>query len=289
MSNNKCPNLIKIIQSNFHKLSKGQKIIADYIINNYDKAAFMTAASLGEVLNISESTIVRFANSLGYSGYRELQKELQELIKHKLTTVQRITLNDYSNKENALSKVMEKDIDNVKKTIQEIDIKSFNKAIDLILKSRHIYIIGLRSSAFLSGYLSFYLNFIFDNVKLVTEGPNDVFEQLIMADKDDVVIGITYPRYSRRTLEAIDLVKSKGCSIISITDSLLSPAAHRADVSLIARSDMISFVDSLVVPMSLINALIVSLGARKRDDITNYFEDLELIWKKYNVYDENNI
>ena len=249
----------------------------------------MTAANLGEVLNISESTIVRFANSLGYSGYRELQKELQELIKHKLTTVQRITLNDYSNKENALSKVMEKDIDNVKKTIQEIDIKSFNKAIDLILQSRHIYIIGLRSSAFLSGYLSFYLNFIFDNVKLVTEGPNDVFEQLIMAGKDDVVIGITYPRYSRRTLEAIDLVKSKGCSIISITDSLLSPAAHRADISLIARSDMISFVDSLVAPMSLINALIVSLGARKRDDITNYFEDLELIWKKYNVYDENNI
>ncbi len=289
MSNNKSPNLIKIIQSNFHKLSKGQKIIADYIINNYDKAAFMTAANLGEVLNISESTIVRFANSLGYSGYRELQKELQELIKHKLTTVQRITLNDYSNKENALSKVMEKDIDNVKKTIQEIDIKSFNKAIDLILKSRHIYIIGLRSSAFLSGYLSFYLNFIFDNVKLITEGPNDVFEQLIMAGKDDVVIGITYPRYSRRTLEAIDLVKSKGCSIISITDSLLSPAAHRADVSLIARSDMISFVDSLVAPMSLINALIVSLGARKQDDITNYFEDLELIWKKYNVYDENNI
>lgn len=289
MSNDKSPNLIKIIQGNFHKLSKGQKIIADYIINNYDKAAFMTAASLGEVLNISESTIVRFANSLGYSGYRELQKELQELIKHKLTTVQRLTLNDYSNKENALSKVMEKDIDNIKKTIQEIDIKSFNRAIDLILKSRHIYIIGLRSSAFLSGYLAFYLNFIFGNVKLVTEGPNDVFEQLIMADKEDVVIGITYPRYSRRTLEAIDFAKSKGCSIISITDSLLSPAAHRADVSLIARSDMISFVDSLVAPMSLINAFIVSLGVRKREDITNYFEDLEMIWKKYNVYDENNI
>lgn len=289
MSNDKSPNLIRIIQSNFHKLSKGQRIIADYIINNYDKAAFMTAASLGEVLNISESTIVRFANSIGYTGYKELQKELQELIKHKLTTVQRLSLNDYSNKENALSKVMEKDIDNIKKTIGEIEIKGFSKAIDLILKSRHIYIIGLRSSGFLSGYLAFYLNFIFDNVKLVTEGPNDVFEQLNMASKDDVVIGITYPRYSRRTIEAIDLVKDKNCSIISITDSHISPAAQRADVSLIARSDMISFVDSLVAPMSLINALIVSLGARKKEDITNYFEDLEVIWKKYNVYEDNNI
>lgn len=286
MSNDTNPNLIENIKSNFHRLSKGQRIIADYIINNYDKAAFMTAASLGEVLSISESTIVRFANSLGYSGYRELQKELQELIKHKLTTVQRLSLSDFSKNGNALNKVMERDIDNIKKTIQELDVENFNKAIDLVLKSRNTYIVGLRSSTFLAGYLSFYLNFIFNNVKLVSEGANDVFEQLIMAGKDDILIVITYPRYSRRTLEAIDYAKSKGCSIISITDSHLSPAAQKADVTLIAMSDMISFVDSLVAPMSLLNALIVTLGSRKGKVIENYFEDLEIIWEKYNVYED---
>lgn len=281
-------NLIKTIQKSFTRLSKGQKIIAEYIIHNYDKAAFMTAASLGQTLDVSESTVVRFAYSLGYSGYKELQRELQELIKNKLTTVQRLSLtDDYSNNEHALINVMEKDIDNIKKTIHEIDSVNFKKAIKLILKSKQVYIIGLRSSSFLSGYLTFYLNFLLSNVKHVTAGPNDVFEQLVNADKEDVVIAITYPRYSRRTLEAMDYVKGKGCTIISITDSLISPAAHKADVSLIAQSDMISFVDSLVAPMSLINSFIIAIAIEKKNDLTNYFEELENIWKKYDVYESN--
>lgn len=281
-------NLIKTIQKSFAKLSKGQKIIAEYIIHNYDKAAFMTAAALGDTLGVSESTVVRFAYSLGYSGYKELQRELQELIKNKLTTVQRLSLtDDYSNKEQALINVMEKDIDNIKKTIHEIDSINFQKAIKFILKAKQVYIIGLRSSSFLSGYLTFYLNFLLANVKHVTAGPNDVFEQLVNADKDDVVIAITYPRYSRRTLEAMDYVKDKGCTIISITDSLISPAAHKADVSLIAQSDMISFVDSLVAPMSLINSFIIAIAIEKKDDLKNYFEELESIWKKYDVYESN--
>lgn len=288
MNNN--PNLIKTIQNNFNRLSKGHKIIAEFIINNYDKAAFMTAATLGSNLNISESTVVRFADTLGYSGYRELQKELQELIKNKLTTVQRLSLPDgYSNIENDLSKVMESDIENIKKTITELDMISLHKATDLMIKGKQLYIIGLRSSTFLAGYLTFYLNFFFDNVKLVTAGPNDIFEQLIKVEKEDVVIGITFPRYSKKTLEALDYAKGKGCPIICITDSLISPAAHISDVSLIAKSDMISFVDSLVAPMSLINAIIIALGIEKRKDISNYFEDLESIWKTYKVYDENNI
>lgn len=281
--------LIKNIQNNFNNLSKGQKLIAEFIINNYDKAAFMTAATLGQTVNVSESTVVRFANTLGYDGYRELQKELQELIKNKLTTVQRLTMtNEYSNKENALKKTMEKDMENIDKTINEIGHKSFQDAIELILNAKNIYILGLRSSAFLAGYLGFYLSFLIKDVKVITSGPNDVFEQLLKADSKDLMIGISYPRYSRRTLEALDFCKEKGCKIISITDSLISPAAKYADISLIASSDMLSFVDSLVAPMSLINALIVSIGIEKKNDITSTFEDLENIWKKYNVYDVNN-
>lgn len=281
--------LIKNIQNNFNNLSKGQKLIAEFIINNYDKAAFMTASTLGQTVNVSESTVVRFANTLGYDGYRELQKELQELIKNKLTTVQRLTMtNEYSNKENALKKTMEKDMENIDKTINEIGHKSFQDAIELILNAKNIYILGLRSSAFLAGYLGFYLSFLIKDVKVITSGPNDVFEQLLKADSKDLMIGISYPRYSRRTLEALDFCKEKGCKIISITDSLISPAAKYADISLIASSDMLSFVDSLVAPMSLINALIVSIGIEKKNDITSTFEDLENIWKKYNVYDVNN-
>lgn len=281
--------ILNNIQSSFNKMSKGQKIIAEFIIHNYDKAAFMTAATLGSTLNVSESTVVRFANTLGYSGYRDLQKELQEVIKSKLTTVQRLTMaEDFAGNNNVLANVMESDIQNIKRTIDELDLKSMNKATKLLANCKVIYVIGLRSSTFLAGYLCFYLNFLFSNVKLITAGPNDVFEQLLKADKDDVVIAITFPRYSKRTLEAIDYAKSKGCSIISITDSLISPTVSKSDTTLIARNEMVSFIDSLVAPMSLINALIIALGIEKKKDITSYFEDLENIWKTYNVYDQDN-
>lgn len=277
--------LIKNIQNNFTNLSKGHKLIAEYIISNYDKAAFMTAAVLGETVNVSESTVVRFANNLGYNGYKDLQKELQELIKNKLTTVQRLTMSsEYSNKENALKRAMEKDMENIEKTINEVGHDTLQEAIDLILNANNVYILGLRSSSFLAGYLGFYLNFILKEVKVVTSGPNDVFEQLLKVDSDDVIIGISYPRYSKRTLEALDFCREKGCKIISITDSLISPASKYSNISLIASSDMLSFVDSLVAPMSLINALIVSLGMEKKKDITSSFEVLEDIWNKYNVY-----
>lgn len=281
--------LIGNINEQYNSLSKGQKLIADFIIDNYDKAAFMTAASIGETVGVSESTVVRFAMTIGYEGYKELRKELHELIKTKLTTVQRLSMTeDYSNKESALQKVMEKDIENIQKTIEEIDYKEFKNAIDLILKAKHIYILGLRSSSFLAGYLGFYLNFLIKDSNVIIEGPNDVFEQLLKANSDDVIIGISYPRYSRRTLEAIDFSREKGCKIISITDSLASPAAKESDISLIASSEMLSFVDSLVAPMSLINALIVSIGLAKREDVKSTFEDLEKIWNNYNVYDSYN-
>lgn len=282
-------NLIQLIQKNFHKFSKAQKLIAQYIYNNYEKAAFMTASAIGEALNISESTVVRFAAFLGYSGYRDMQKELHELVKNKLTTVQRINLEGQSSSKQGLIKVMESDIDNIRKTINQLDYDVFQKAVDIIMKSRNIYVIGLRSSSFISGYLHFYLTFLFDNVRLVTSGPNDIFEQLVKITKDDVIIGISYPRYSKKTLEALDYAKNKGCSLISITDNELSPAGQLSDVNLIAISDMASFIDSLVAPMSLINSFIIALGNEKNEDITKYFEELEKVWKEYNIYNEDNI
>lgn len=280
--------LIKKIQRDFNSFTKGQKLIAEYIINEYDKAAFMTALSLGETVGVSESTVVRFAHTLGYDGYKELQKQLQELVKNKLTTVQRLSMaSQYSNKESALKKVMEKDMENIQKTINEIGQGAFQESIDLILKAKNIYILGLRSSSFLAGYLGFYLSFLFKDVKVVTSSANDVFEQLLRANSEDVIIGISYPRYSRRTLEALDFCKERGCKIISITDSLISPAAKYSDIALTATSDMLSFVDSLVAPLSLINALIVAIGLEKRENITTCFEELERIWNKYNVYDSD--
>lgn len=283
-------NVIKNIQDNYSRLSKGQKIIAEYMINQYDKAAFMTAANLGRNLNISESTVVRFANALGYSGYKELQRELQELIRNKLTTVQRLNLSeDYSKNEHSIAKVMEKDVENLRKTLSEVDFDKFYNAVEMTLKAKNIYIMGLRSSSFLSGYMAFYMNFIFDNVKLVQPGANDIFEQLAKATKEDIIICLTYPRYSKRTLEALEYTRSKGCRIVSFTDSLISPASDKSDITIIARSDMLSFVDSLVAPMSLINAFIIALGSEKKEDITPYFEELEQVWKKYSIYDENSI
>jgi DNA-binding MurR/RpiR family transcriptional regulator len=244
---------------------------------------------LGISVGVSESTVVRFANTLGYEGYRDLQKELQDLIKNKLTTVQRISLNDdFSDRQNSLKKILKKDIESINKIIDEIDYDAFEKAADEIRKARIVYVLGLRSSSFLAEYLGFYLNFIIDNVKVVNLGPNDIFEQLMKVTDKDLVIVISYPRYSKRTLEALRYVKERNCDIISITDSLISPAAQISDITLAARNSMVSFVDSLVAPMSLINALIIATGFENEKDIIRKFGDLEDIWNKYNIYDKNN-
>lgn len=282
------PDIMKIIRKNYSKLSKGHKLVATFIFEKYDKAAFMTASRLAEATDVSESTVVRFALKLGYEGYKELQEELQEFVKGKLTTVQRLglTKTGYEDKKSLISSIMETDRENVKKVINEIDIKSFNNTIELMLKAEQIYIIGLRSSSFLAGYLGFYLNFLFENINQVNLGPNDIFEQLLKVNSRDVILVITYPRYSKRIMEVLDYTKEKGANIVTITDSLVSPAAQKADTALIAPSDMLSFVDSLVAPMSLINALIIALGIEKKKDLKEYFGELEKVWKKYNVYDE---
>lgn len=277
--------LMKVIQTGFHRLSKGQKIIAQYIMNNYDKAAFMTAAKLGEVVGVSESTVVRFANTIGFDGYPQLQKQLQEMVRTKLTTVQRIEMSsDYSNKASILKNILKSDMENIRATMEEIDSTAFEQAVKVISEAKNIYIIGLRSSTALAEFLGFYLNFIRDNIHVVTYTIGDIFEQLFRIGKDDLVIAITFPRYSTRTLKAFEYVKSKGANTIAITDSVLSPLCSYADYTLIAKSNMESFVDSIVAPMSVLNALIVAVGIKEKKNISVSFASLEDIWNKYNIF-----
>jgi DNA-binding MurR/RpiR family transcriptional regulator len=277
--------LMRMIQVKFPRLSKGQKLIAEYILKHYDKAAFMTAAKLGVSVGVSESTVVRFANELGYSGYPKLQKALQELIKTKLTTVQRIELtNDFTSEESALKGVLKSDMENLRATLEKINNKTFTDVVRSIFAAKKIYIIGLRSSTALADFLGFYLNIILDNVKVVGYGISDIFEQIFNVGEDDLVIGIGFPRYANRTIEALSFAQSRNAKVVAITDSLLSPLASKADYTLIAQSNMASFVDSLVAPLSVINALIIAVGMREKEKISNTFTDLESIWEEYNVY-----
>ena len=279
--------LINVIKNKFHHLSKGQKLIADYIIVNYDKAAFMTASKLGNLVGVSESTVVRFANTMGYDGYPSLQSDLQELIKSNLTTVQRMSMSeeDYTTKDTVVKKILKTDMENIKDTVDELDYEEFEEVIECILKAKRVYILGLRSSNTLAAYLGFYLSLILDDVTVVSLGISDIFEQLIRVSEDDLVIGISYPRYSKRTLDALRYVKEQECKIVGITDSSASPIVELSDFTLFAKSNMVSFVDSLVAPMSLINGLIVSIGMRLKNEATESFEELEHIWEEYNIYD----
>ena len=246
--------LMRLIQVKFPRLSKGQKLIAEYILKNYDKAAFMTAAKLGISVGVSESTVVRFANELGFSGYPKLQKALQELIKNKLTTVQRLELsNDFASHGAALKGVLKADMENIRATLEKINPYTFEDVLNSIFEAKNIYIIGLRSSTALAEFLGFYLNIILQNVRIVSYGISDIFEQMINIGEGDLVIGIGFPRYATKTIDVLDFSKARGAKVVAITDSLLSPLAAKADSTLIAQSNMASFVDSLVAPLSVIN------------------------------------
>lgn len=282
--------LIKRINENYNKFSKGQKLLANYIIDHYEKAVFLTAARLGKIVGVSESTVVRFANELGYDGYPKLQRALEELVKNKLTSVQRVEVtSDRIDKSHILKSVLHSDMDKIKHTLEDVDEEGFNKSIDMIMEAKTIYILGVRSSAALASFLGFYFNLMFDNVKLIhTNSVSEMFEQIYRITEEDVMIGISFPRYSKRTLKAMEFAQSKKAKVITITDSPLSPMVQFATNSLIARSDMVSFVDSLVAPLSLINAIIVALSMRKKEKILNSLESLEKIWTEYQVYESDN-
>ena len=279
--------LISHIQSQYTRFSKGQKLIAQYILKNYDKVAFMTACKLGEAVGVSESTVVRFANALGYSGYPKLQDALQEVIKNKLTTVQRVDMGKEFNDDSAiLKKIVKSDMDNIKNTLEEIDEKAFEEAANRILKAKRIYIVGMRSSFTIAQYLGFYLGIILDSVHVIRTDMGDAFEQVVKINEDDVLIAISFPRYSKKSYQIVSYAKEKGAHIVSLTDSPFAPVASFTDNLLLVKSNMVSFVDSLVPALSIANALIVSVGMKEKEDIKQHFDDLEAIWEKYSVYDK---
>ena len=279
--------LISHIQSQYTRFSKGQKLIAQYILKNYDKVAFMTACKLGEAVGVSESTVVRFANALGYSGYPKLQDALQEVIKNKLTTVQRVDMVKEFNDDSAiLKKIVKSDMDNIKDTLEEIDEKAFEEAANRILKAKRIYIVGMRSSFTIAQYLGFYLGIILDSVHVIRKDMGDAFEQVVKINEDDVLIAISFPRYSKKSYQIVSYAKEKGAHIVSLTDSPFAPVASFTDNLLLVKSNMVSFVDSLVPALSIANALIVSVGMKEKEDIKQHFDDLEAIWEKYSVYDK---
>ena len=271
-----------------HGFSKSQRKIAAYIASNYDKAAFMTAGRLGETVGVSESTVVRFATDLGYDGYPGMRRAMQDMVRNRLTAVQRIEVaRQQIDGGNLLDTVLSSDIEKLRSTLEEVSKEDFNRAVDRIVSARTVYIVGMRSSTSLANFMGFYLNLLLDNVRLLHDtSVSEVYEQVFRIREGDVFIGISYPRYSSRTIKAMQFAKSAGATVIGITDGPSSPFVGLADVNLYAKSDMVSFLDSLVAPMSLINALIVAIGYRLSDSLSDIFDHLEGIWNQYDVYEK---
>ncbi len=266
------------------RLSKGHRRIAQYIVEHYDKAVFMTASRLGESVGVSESTVVRFAAALGYEGYPQLQRSLQELVSHRLTANQRFEMSTEIDPHDALNIVMKSDMQNLRGTLETMDGAAFEAVVQRLLSARAIYVMGLRSAAPLAQFMGYYLNYIFDDVHLISSGATDVFEEVSKMREGAVLVGISFPRYSTRTLEAMRFAKRCGAQVVAITDGPMSPLGAIADVTLTARTDMASFVDSLAAPLSVINALLVALGLNRKEALSQHFRQLESIWNTYQVY-----
>lgn len=278
--------LLQTIESRMSTFSKSQKLIANFILQSYEKAAYMTALKLGKAVGVSESTVVRFADELGYDGYPGLQKNLQALIKNRLTAVQRINItNDRIGGGSVLKNTLTQDIDRIKHTLEEIDTEQFDAAIEKICSARRIYILGVMSANILARFLDYNFQLIFDNIHFVQAiNTSGIYQQIINMTEKDVFIALSFPRYSQSTINATAYAKSCGADIVAITDSAASPLAGYADQLLIARSDMAGFADSLVAPLSLLNAMIVAVGAKKKDNIENTFAKLEKLWDEHEVY-----
>lgn len=283
--------LLNRINKNYSKMSKGQKLLATYITDNYNKAVFLTAAKIGKIVGVSESTVVRFAMSLGYKGYPEFQDALAELVQGKINSSQKMEVTyGEMNQSEILKNVLESDANKLKTTLEKIDHQAFDLAVDTILDAKNIYIVGIRSCAPLASFLSFYLNLMFDNVRLLhTNSSSELFEQMVRIGEDDVIIGISFPRYSMRTLKALEFANNRSAKVITITDSIHSPMNLYSSCNLIADSDMASIVDSLVAPLSVINALIVALCMKKQKEVAKTLTALEEIWDEYQVYDNDEI
>jgi len=278
--------ILYTLESGMSGFSKGQKRIASYIMENYDKAAFMTASKLGQLSGVSESTVVRFAYELGYEGYPALQRTLQEMIRSRLTSTQRIQVADsMMSGHDVLSSVMRSDFDRLRMVADKADRREFDLVVDELVRARHIYILGVRSSSFVAGYLNFYMHLLLDNVTLVQSNEaGAIFEQLFRIGPGDVMLAISFPRYSKATINTAKFAKDRGATILGITDNELSPLGQMSSAAVLAPSEMISFVDSMVAPMSMVNALLVALGFRLGKDVSTIFSELEDIWETYGVF-----
>ncbi len=277
-------NLLEVLNREYNTLSKGQKKISDYIINNYDKAAFMTAATLSETVGVSESTIVRFAYALGYDGYPKMQKDLQYVIQNKMTTIQRLNLMEGLSSEEIINASFKTDTNNLRVTKEKNLPENLDEVVDILANARKIYLMGARSSGPLAEFLRYYMSYIIGNVQLIRFDGSDLYSQILNADEQDAVIAISFPRYSSSTIECMDYLKSRKCKIIAITDNEGAPPALKADKVLLAKSYMNSFVDSFVAVLSIINVLIIMLGLKKKDQLFENFERLEQLWKDHGVY-----
>jgi len=282
--------ILKYIDENYSEFSKGQRQIASYIKAHYDKAAYMTAAKLGKEVGVSESTVVRFVMELGFAGYPDFQRSLRELIRAKLTSVQRVEVtNSLIGEGNVLEKVLYSDIEKIKKTVEGIDSEAFDSAVKNIISAKNIYILGMRASSYLAGFLNYSLRMIFDKVRLIqTTSGSETFEQMMNIGEGDVLIAVSFPRYSKSIIRGVGYAKKAGADVIALTDSEGSPIAEQADQLLVAQSDMASFADSLVAPMSVINALIVAVSRECSLELSERLHRLEEVWDEYNVYDKAN-
>ncbi|MBQ1659756.1 MAG: MurR/RpiR family transcriptional regulator [Clostridia bacterium] len=282
-------NLLAKINEQKGKFSKGQRLIASFITEHYDKAAFMTASKLGNTVGVSESTVVRFATELGYEGYPQMQKAMQEMIRDKLTSVQRINVTQsHIGDGNVLEYILNKDIEKIRRTLDETSEEDFRNAVDAISHAKTIYIFAVRSSAALASFLGYYYSLIFENVKVISNyGETEIYEKLFRISEDDVIIGISFPRYSNAAIQAMTFAKRRGAKAIALTDSMSSPLVAVSDYVLIAKSDIASVVDSLVAPLSMINALIAATVLKLDSSVKDTFSTLENIWQEYDVYQNN--
>lgn len=280
--------IMAVLQQRAHTFSKGQRLLANYITEDYDKAAFMTASRLGKTVGVSESTVVRFAVELGYDGYPSMQKAMQNMVLNRLTSVQRIEVtNSRIGDQDVLTSVLQSDADKLRQTAEMVSRDDFTSAVAAIRKAKRIYILGARSVAPLANFLGYYLNFMFKDVRIITaSGASEVFEKLVALESDDVVIAFSFPRYSAATVKGAQYCRSVGATVVGFTDSRLSPLGQHSDYVVVAKSDMVSLVDSIVAPLSVVNALIVALAAGQEQRLTKIFDALERVWEEYNVYEK---
>lgn len=279
--------ILSLLQSRAPTFSKGQRLIAKYILEYYDKAAFMTANRLGKTVGVSESTVVRFAVELGYDGYPRMQKAMQEMVLNRLTSVQRIEVaNDRIGDQDVVSMVLQADMEKLRQTGETLNREDFTAAVDAVLKAKKVYIMGVRSAAPLANFLGYYLNYMFNNVQIITASGSEMFEKIVGITSEDALIAISFPRYSSSTAKGAQYCRSTGATVIGLTDTRMSPLGQNADHVLIAKSDMVSLVDSLVAPLSVINAMIVAIASKRDQELTKTFNALERIWDQYNVYEK---